>query len=150
MSTYPFESFPAASYILFFIILWICVCKLLSAIGGWRSLAGDYQAHASFDGQKLWFKSVTLRRWTNYNNCVNMGADKYGLFLSVFLIFRIGHPPLYIPWTDISTEAVSRRFLPDIVKLTFAKQPEVPAMISQKLAARIIKMRQDGRPRAGV
>ena len=148
MFTYSFEPFSVPGYILFFVILWICVCKLTSAIGGWRILARDYPAHSSFNGQKLWLKSVTMRRWTNYSNCVNMGANKYGLYLSVVLIFRIGHPPLFIPWTDISTEGVTRRLLPDSVKFSFAKQPEVYVMMSQALAARIFKMRQDSRPGA--
>jgi len=143
MSAYQFEPFSVPAYILLFIILWICVCKLISATGGWRILARDYRANSLFDGQKLWLKSATMRRWTNYNNCVNIGANNYGLYLSVLPLFRVGHPPLFIPWADISTEAASRRLLPDIVKFSFAKQPEVPVILSKKLAGRIFKLRQD-------
>ncbi len=143
MSAYPFEAFSVPAFIIFFIILWICVCKLISATGGWRTLARDYRANTAFDGQKRWLKSATMRRWTNYNNCVNIGANKYGLYLSVLPVFRVGHPPLLIPWTDISTEAAKRRLLPDAVKFSFAKQPEVPVILSEKLAAAIFKMRQD-------
>jgi len=143
MSAYQFEPFSVPAYILLFIILWICVCKLISATGGWRILARDYRANSLFDGQKLWLKSATMRRWTNYNNCVNIGANKYGLYLSVLPLFRVGHPPLFIPWADISTEAASRRLLPDVVKFSFAKQPEVPVILSKKLAGRIFKLRQD-------
>jgi len=150
MSAYPIEPFSVPAYILFFIILWMGVCKLISATGGWRILARDYRANSLFDGQKLWLKSATLRRWTNYSNCVNMGANKYGLYLSVLLLFRIGHPPLFIPWTDISTEAVSRRLLLDVVKFSFAKQPEVPMILSKKLADRIFKMQQDSQHGVGV
>ena len=106
-------------------------------------MARDYRANSLFDGQKLWLKSATMRRWTNYNNCVNIGANNYGLYLSVLPLFRVGHPPLFIPWADISTEAASRRLLPDIVKFSFAKQPEVPVILSKKLAGRIFKLRQD-------
>jgi hypothetical protein len=143
MSAYQFEPLSVSAYILFFIILWICICKLISATGGWRKLARDYRANSLFDGQKLWLKSATMRRWTNYNNCVNIGVNKYGLYLSVLPIFRIGHPPLFIPWMDISTEAATRRLLPDVVNFSFAKQPEVPVILSKKLAAKIFRMRQD-------
>ena len=146
MSTYPFEPFSVPGYILFFSILWICVCKLISATGGWRILARDYQADSSFDGQKLWFKSVAMRSWTNYSNCITIGANKYGLYLSVLPLFRIGHPPLFFPWTDISTEAVTRRLLPDIVKFNFTKHPDVPMILSKRLAARIFKMREESQP----
>jgi hypothetical protein len=143
MSVFQFEPFSVPAYILYFIILWICICKLVSAIGGWRILARDYCANSAFDGQKLWLKSAAMRRWTNYNNCVNIGADKFGLYLSVLPIFRVGHPPLFIPWMDISTEATQRRLLPDVVKFSFAKQPQVPVILSKKLAAKVFRMRQD-------
>ena len=137
------EPFSLSAYILFFIALWICVCKLISVFGGWKTLSQDYQANSAFDGQKLWLKSVAMSRWTSYNSCVNIGTNKYGLYLSVLFIFRVGHPPLFIPWTDISTEATTRRLLPDVVKFSFTKQPEVPVILSKKLAAKIFKMRQD-------
>jgi hypothetical protein len=44
---------------------------------------------------------------------------------------------------DISTEEIHRRLLPDVVKFSFAKQPEVPVILSKKLAAKIFRMRQD-------
>lgn len=143
MFTNQLEPYSVPAYILFFIALWICVCKLISVFGGWKTLSQDYQANSAFDGQKLWLKSVAMRRWTSYSNCVNIGANKYGLYLSVLSIFRVGHPPLFIPWTDISTEAIPRRLLPDVVKFSFAKQPEVPIILFKKLAAKIFRMRQD-------
>lgn len=137
------EPFSVPAYILIFIALWICVCKLLSVFGGWQALSRDYRANSAFDGPKLWLKSVGIRRWTNYNNCITLGVDKYGLYVSVLPIFRIGHPPLLIPWTDISTEAAARRLLPDLVRFKFAKQPDVPMVFSKRLAERIFKMWQD-------
>jgi len=137
------EPFSIPAYIFIFIALWICVCQLISTAGGWRILSRDYRAAASFDGKKLWFKSAGMRRWTNYNNCLVVGANKYGLYLAVLPIFRVGHPPLFIPWTEISTEAGSRRLFGDFVKFKFAKQPDVPVIFSKKLAARILKTRQD-------
>jgi len=146
MSAYPVEPFSVPAYIVFFLILWIGVCKLISATGGWRILARDYRANSLFDGKKLWLKSVGMRSWTNYSNCITVGANKYGLYLSVLPIFRIGHPPLFFPWTDISTEAVTRRLLPDSVKFNFSKQPDIPIILSKSLAARIFKMREESQP----
>lgn len=137
------EPFSIPAYILIFIVLWICVCQLISTAGGWRILSRDYRAAASFDGKKLWFKSAGMRCWTNYNNCLVVGANKYGLYIAVLPIFRVGHPPLFIPWTEISTEAGSRRLFGDFVKFKFAKQPDVPVIFSKKLAARILITRQD-------
>lgn len=143
MVTNQLEAFSLPAYLLLFIVLWICVCQLISSAGGWRILSRDYRAAAPFEGKKFWFKSGALRRWTNYNNCLVVGANRYGLYLSVLPIFRVGHPSLFIPWTDISTEAAVRRLLPDVVKFSFAKQPDVPVIFSKKLAARIFQMRQE-------
>jgi len=123
-------------------VLWLCVCQLISSASGWRILSRDYRAAAPFEGKKFWFKSAGLRRWTNYNNCLVVGASKYGLYLSVLPVFRVGHPALFIPWTDISTEAANRRLLPDVVKFSFAKQPDVPVIFSKKLAARIFEIKE--------
>ena len=138
-----FEPFSAPAYLLFFIIIWVGVCKVISAVGGWKILSQDYRANSAFDGQKMWLKSVGMRRWTNYNNCVTVGANKYGLYLSVFPIFRVGHPPLFFPWTDISTEAGSRRLFGDLVKFKFTRQPDVPVIFSKKLAAKIFKSKME-------
>jgi hypothetical protein len=137
------EPFSVPLYILGFIALWICVCKLISVFGGWKTLSQDYQANSAFDGQKLWFKSVGMRRWTNYSNCITLGVNKYGFYISILPIFRIGHPPLFIPWTDISTEDGNRRLFFKIVIFKFAKQPDVPMVFSKRLAERIFKMRQE-------
>jgi hypothetical protein len=141
MSAYPFEPLAMPAYIVFFIVLWIFVSKLISAAGGWRILARDYRANSLFDGQKLWFRSAGMRRWTNYSNCITVGANKYGLYLSVLPIFRIGHPPLFFPWTEISTAEDSRPWFGDVVKFNFSRQPDVPVIFSKSLAARIFKMR---------
>jgi hypothetical protein len=145
MDAIQFKPFSVPAHILFFIMLWIGVCYLLSAVGGWRMLAWAYRSNSAFEGRKLWLKSAGLRRWTNYNNCITVGADKYGLYMAVLPIFRIGHPPLFFPWKDISTEEGSRRFFGDFVKFTFAKQPGVPVIFSERLAARIFKMKEDSR-----
>lgn len=137
------ESYSIHLYVFFFMILWICICQLISTVGGWRKLSRDYSAAAPFDGKKFWFKSAGMRYWTNYNNCLIVGADRYGLYLAVLPIFRVAHPPLFFPWTDISNEAGSRRLFGDFVKFNFIKQPDVPVIFSEKLAARIFKMRQD-------
>ena len=145
MSAYPFEIFSVPAYILLFLILWIGVCKLIAAAGGWGTLARDYRADSVFDSRKLWLKSLGMRKWTSYNNCINVGVNKYGLYLSVLPIFRVGHPPLFFPWTDISTEVTRRRLLPDVVKFNFAKQPDVPVIVSKRLAERIFILKEESR-----
>jgi hypothetical protein len=93
----------------------------------------------------MWLKSIGLRRWTNYNHCITIGVNQYGMYLAVIPIFRIGHAPLFFPWADISTQAGSRRFFGNSVRFKFAKQPDVPMILSERLAARIFEMRHESR-----
>lgn len=144
-----FEPFLAPAYISGFIALWICVCQLISLSGGWKILSRDYRANSAFEGKKVWLKSARLRRWTNYNNCLVVGSNKYGLYLAVLPIFRVGHPPLFIPWMDISTEAGSKRLWGDFVKFKFAKQPDVPVVFPKKVAAKIFQLRRDSQTGIG-
>ena len=146
MNLNQFIPFSVPTHILFFIIIWLGVCKIISAVGGWNILSRDYRANSAFEGKKMWLKSAGMRRWMNYNNCLTVGANKYGLFLSVFPIFRIGHPPLFFPWTDISTEQGNRRFFGDFVKFTFTRQPDVPVIFPKKLATKIFQLKEESRP----
>jgi hypothetical protein len=38
----------------------------------------------------------------SYNNCLTVGSNPEGLYLAVLFLFRVGHPPLFVPWQDIS------------------------------------------------
>ena len=70
------EPFFVTAHILIFIALWIIFSKLIAVFGGWQALSRDYRANSAFDGQKLWLKSVGLRRRTNYNICITLGVNK--------------------------------------------------------------------------
>jgi hypothetical protein len=45
-----------------------------------------------------------MRRLTGYRHVLNVGSDRIGVYLGVLFLFRVGHPPLFIPWTDIIVE----------------------------------------------
>ena len=136
---------PSKSYyfpILFF-LFWISICMLLSIISGWKSLSKNYRADFPFNGKKLRMKNATMRWGTNYGGCLTIGANREGLYLALFPIFRINHPPLFIPWKDISTENGKKLLFFNIVKFFFLKNSNVPFIISKKLADRIFRMRDE-------
>lgn len=130
-------------FVLFFLALWISITLLISIIGGWRLLSKAYRADFSFDGRKLRMKSGGMRWGTNYAACLTVGANQEGLFLAVFPIFRIGHPPLFIPWNDISTEDRKQPVFFPTAKFIFRKCPNVHLVFSKKLAERIFTMREE-------
>ena len=102
-----------------------------------------YRTDFPFSGRKLRMKSGGMRWGTNYVACLTIGANREGLFLAVFPIFRVGHPPLFIPWNDISTEDRNQRGFFPAVKVLFRKCPNVYMIFSKKLADRIFEMREE-------
>lgn len=134
------EIFPFL-FPLFFIGMWIVVCFLLAIIGGWSRLAESYQAHAEFTGKKWYFQSGRLGL-TNYSSCLTIGSNYYGLYLAVFPLFRVGHPPLLIPWSDITT-AEHKGWIFSYLDFTFAKAPSTKLRLLRKLGNMIMTMRSD-------
>ena len=95
------------AFALFFPALWIGIGVFLSRFGGWAALARSYRLTGEFCGGRRWrFRSVVVRqanplRYASYGTGVTLGANVRGLCLAAFPLFRIGHPPLFIPWTDL-------------------------------------------------
>ena len=86
---------------LFFICMWIFVSKLIALLGGWKLLADCYPSRKPFQGKKWYFQIMRLGWAASYNSCVTLGANENSVFLSVLPIFRVGHPPMEIPLTEI-------------------------------------------------
>jgi len=89
-------------FLLFFVALWVAICLVIAQVGGWAELARHYRATNPFQGERWRFRSARMRLNGHYNNCLTVGANIQGLYLSTMFLFRVGHPPLFIPWPDIS------------------------------------------------
>ncbi len=91
----------------FFLALWAGVLTRIGWLGGWAELARSYRLTTEFDGRRWRFRSVLVRHAANplrrasYGACVTLGSNVRGLYLAVFPLFGIGHPPLFIPWADV-------------------------------------------------
>lgn len=87
--------------VVLFVIIWVCVSLLLAFAGGWRALARAYPApHAPPDGGWVEREALLSGR-ARYKNVLRLCASDEGVFLSVAPPFRIGHPPLLVPWEDL-------------------------------------------------
>ncbi len=77
-------------------------------------------------------------RWgTNYNNCLVIAADPTGLYLATVFFFRIGHPPLFIPWTEISFLSRRKILFVEFVEFRLGREEQVPLLIRAGLADQI-------------
>jgi len=134
------EIFPFV-FPIFLISVWVMVSFFIALLGGWSRLAAHYRFQAEFTGKKWRFQSARFRL-TGYNNCLTIGSNYYGLYLAMFLPFRIGHPPLLIPWSDITTTE-HKGWLFSYLDFTFAKAPSIKLRVSRNLGDRIMSMRTD-------
>ena len=70
------------------------------------------------------------------NGALTPGADPLGLYLAVWLLFRIGHPPLFVPWSEISVSLEKYLWI-ELVLLTFERDPRARVRITRRLADRL-------------
>ena len=124
----------AIQYIFLFLVAgWCGISVLMSFLSGWWELSRNYRSTTIFDGTRFRFQSASMRLGTSYGNCVNLGVNQNGLYLSVLFLFRLGHPPLFIPWPDVSTTKKRFLFFFKQVELRFGKYPSIRFVISQRL-----------------
>ncbi len=126
--------------LLVIIVAWIGLPYLIAFLGGWRKLAVHYR----WNGEpvaKQWFRwrSASMN-FTHYGSSLNIGTSERGLFLKPILIAAIGHPPLFIPWQDITVTETKRVFIP-VTELSFLKEPRVKVTLTRGLASRVLACR---------
>ena len=124
-------------FAVFFAILWSAVSFLIASLSGWRALAKRFQAQTDPYGEMKsagpFFYTVYVRFWGHYSSCIRMVATSDALFLSVFFLFRIGHPPLRIPWSEIQFSNTTF-FLRPYVVVTLGSEEQIPIRIPLRMA----------------
>ncbi len=78
----------------------------------------------------------------SYRSCLTVHRSAEGLFLSVLLPFRPGHPPLFIPWNAVRN-ATSRRIL-WVERVAF--EVGSPGLASVQLSPKIFEGRKVAHP----
>jgi len=123
---------PVIILVFAFPIIWVGVILLISLLTGWRRLARYYAAESACHGS-VWTMQTAYMRFGRYKNCLRVGADNHGLYLSLPYLLSFGHRPLLIPWADITTRRSKDLFNNEIIGLIFAKEPKVPLDIYGEL-----------------
>jgi hypothetical protein len=77
-----------------------------------------------------------MRYWGRYSGIIRITATADALYLSVFLPFRPGHPPLRIPWNEI-TFSKDKFFWKSYVVLTLGKTERIPLRITERMARKL-------------
>ena len=119
----------------FFITLWCFILWLLSLFSGWRKLATRYGYQDSFQGESLRLQSARING-VNYNNVLNLGLNRQGLYISPMVLFRPFHKPLLIPWEEIIAEPHERLLIKGY-RLLFRSLPGIRLFFYQNTFQRI-------------
>ncbi len=137
-ATYRPMDYSSQIFFLALLGLWGGISLLLAWIGGWASLAKVYRAADTFSGNRWWCQSARMQRFVNYNNSLVIGANKRGLYLSIVFIFRMGHPPLFVPWDHVTIQE-GTWFHVRYLEFRFRRNPAVPLRISRRLGEKMAK-----------
>ena len=121
-----------------FAAVWAAILSLIAAVSGWRRLAQAYPLTSSFSGRRWRFRSARMRWATNYNGCLTIGANVRGVHLGVLCAFRLGHPPVFVPWPEVRMTAHKGRVF-RYLDFTFARAPGVVVGVDERLARIILR-----------
>lgn len=121
-------------FVIFFIAGWVSVLYLIALASGWDSLAKRFRFKGRFYGEIFSFRSARMRFYVHFGNCLDIGADESGLYLAVFPIFRFGHPPLLIPWSEVSVISGENGVIFKKRELRLGRAESIPLRISSSLA----------------
>ena len=80
-------------------VIWCTVIYMISFTSGWQSLAKTYAVDTFPTNPKTC--SGVLNSASNYNGTLQYAETVDGLFLKTSPLFKIGHHPIFIPWTAI-------------------------------------------------
>lgn len=121
---------------LFFLAFWLLLNFIVSRLTGWARIAAHYQNAGSFPVQVWRFQTVTTRWGMGYKGCTTVGADPRGVYFSFSFLFRFGHPPIFVPWSDItiSEKQITRS---KMLELRFRKTENLPVRIFPDLGDRL-------------
>lgn len=92
--------------LILFLGFWCLVLTAISNLGGWAALAGRFPCTGSPTGQNFRFQAARFG-WVDYNGCVSIRVCQDGLRIATMWPFRPGHPPMYLPWSQLHVVEVS-------------------------------------------
>jgi hypothetical protein len=123
-----------------FVAIWCLACYLNGVSSGWHLLSKRFRAQSEFLGQTKYARpfifDACMRYWGDYSGIIRIAVEVDAFYLSVSFLFRIGHPPLCIPWKEIQfgrTKLLWRRY----VVLTLGEQERIPIRISERMARKL-------------
>ena len=128
---------------------WSLIIWLTAWLTGWAQLGRRFPQHQEPQGSTRtaggFFCTVYMRFGCKYDSVVRMTAAENALYLRIFFLFRPGHPPLEIPWQEISITQ-KRRFLVQMVELRLGRREQIPLCFRISHAQKLGLIGPNGEP----
>jgi len=125
---------------LLFVTLWVLILFISNQMDGWATLARRFRRTFEPTGEirstGTLFSAAYFRYWTNYSGALHLTSADDALYLSLKFLFRIGHPPLRIPWNEIQISTTGGLFRNYIV-LSLGSAERIHLRISPDIAEKI-------------
>jgi hypothetical protein len=108
-----------------FLAILAAVLPFAAWFGGWRRLAEQFAAGPGARGRIL-LGTATMRYATNYGHVIRLDCRTDGLVLSVVGLFRLAHPPLVIPWSQVESEQIYVLWIFAATRLSLGRDARIP------------------------
>lgn len=126
-----------------FVVCWFwLIAAFIARLSGWSQLAERYPANAPSQGPTWRFQSAIMRYGSHFNNCLTFAADPQGLHIAMFVLLRLEHPPILVPWGELTIEP-KRRWMMDGYEMRFRQCPGVFMWVRQELGSKIVRASQE-------
>jgi|HubBroStandDraft_2_1064218.scaffolds.fasta_scaffold198180_1 hypothetical protein len=120
-----------------FVALWCASCYLISFSAGWFALSRRFKKQSEPYGEIRsagpFFYTVYMRFWCHFTCLISLTAASDALYVSILFPFRIGHPPLRIPWDEIRFSR-TKYFFRTYIALTLGNEEKIPLRIPLRMA----------------
>ena len=113
MESFLNESYAAVWFPAVFALAWVGATVLLSVMSGWHQLASRFRATSPIEGERCRFASLSLGTGAfpmSYRNCIFVTVGRSGFVMSVLFLYRMFHPPIYVPWSAVETVHPEQRW----------------------------------------
>jgi hypothetical protein len=138
-----------AGSIVGFLAVWAMVLPMAAWFGGWRRLAEEFAAEPGTRG-RIALGTATMRYGAHYGNVILLDGRTSGLVLSVRRVFRLGHPPLLIPWAQVVAEPTRVLWIFPATRLELGRDAQIPLTFFNREARDLVAGRVGSVEQSGV
>lgn len=138
---WTFEVWHLPLYVLgWMLIVGIPATTLLGVWSGWRRLAALYPSRPAKGGGR--FRCSLVMRLTHYRGGARLAPDDSHLHFSVWPLYRPGHRPFSVPWSDVSISRDEWPWFPfkgvPMMRLTLARNRSIRILVQVSVGEGII------------